>query len=170
MDLGMLLIRLVVGLTLVAHGGQKLFGWFGGHGIAGTGQFFESLGLRNGRVQAVLAGLAEAGGGLLLALGLLTPLGAAAIIAVMVVAIATVHLPKGFFVTGGGYEYNLVLALVAAGIAFTGPGPLSLDAALGIDWARWWGPAALVLGALGGLAVVATRRRRAAGDSSVTSG
>jgi putative oxidoreductase len=109
-------------------------------------------------VQVVLAGLAELGGGLMLALGLLTPLAAAAIIGVMVVAIATVHLPKGFFSTEGGYEYNLVLAAAAAGIAFTGPGAWSLDAALGLDPEPWWGVAALVAGLAGGIAVLATRR------------
>src|SRR5580765_1870434 len=98
MDLGLLILRVVVGLTLAAHGSQKLFGWFGGYGLAGTGSFLEQLGFRPGRVQAFLAGAAEAGGGLLLAAGLFTPLAAAAIVAVMFVAIVSVHWPKGFFV------------------------------------------------------------------------
>src|SRR5512135_1192075 len=109
MEIGLLVLRLVVGLTMAAHGGQKLFGWFGGYGLSGTGGFLESLGFRPGRVHAALAGLAELGGGLLLALGLLTPLGSALVLAVMVVAVGSVHLPKGFFVSDGGAEYNLVI-------------------------------------------------------------
>ena len=95
MDLALFALRIVAGLLMAGHGAQKLFGSFGGHGIAGTGQFFESLGLRPGQRHARLAGLSEFGGGLLLVLGLLTPLGAAAVIGVMTVAILTVHLPKG---------------------------------------------------------------------------
>ena len=106
MDLALFVLRIVVGGLFAAHGAQKLFGSFGGHGIAGTGQFFESLGLRPGERHARLAGLGEFGGGLLLVLGLLTPLGAAAIIGVMVVAVLTVHGPKGWQITEGGYEYN----------------------------------------------------------------
>ena len=97
MELGLLVIRVVVGLLFVGHGTQKLFGWFGGHGLAGTGGFFDSLGMRPGKQHAFLAGFAEAGGGLLLALGLLTPLASAALIAVMVVAILTVHAKNGIW-------------------------------------------------------------------------
>ena len=107
MDIGLLVLRLAVGLTMAAHGGQKLFGWFGGYGLAGTGGFMESLGFRPGRIHAALAGSAELVGGLLIALGLLTPVGSALVLAVMVVAIGSVHLPKGFFVSDGGAEYNL---------------------------------------------------------------
>ncbi len=121
MDLGILVLRLVVGLTLAAHGSQKLFGWFGGHGLAGTGSFLEQLGFRPGRVQAALSGLAEAGGGLLLAAGFATPLAAAAIVAVMLVAVVSVNLAKGFFVQNGGYEYPLVLAASAARGRVRGP-------------------------------------------------
>src|SRR5215510_4540749 len=110
MEFGLLLIRLVVGLTLAAHGAQKLFGLFGGYGIAGTGGFFESLGFRPGKLMAVVAGFGEAGGGLGIALGLLTPFAAALIIAVMLVAIVSVHLSKGFFNSNGGYEFPLVNA------------------------------------------------------------
>jgi putative oxidoreductase len=159
MELGLFIIRVVVGLTMAAHGAQKLFGWFGGHGIGGTAGFFGQVGLRPARVHAMLAGMSELGGGLLLALGLLTPLACAAIIAVMVVAVATVHLPKGFFVTGGGYEYNLVIGAVAVGLAFTGPGPWSVDAALGLDPEPWWGVAALLAGIAGAAAAIATRAR-----------
>lgn len=102
MDLGLLIVRLVIGITLAAHGSQKLLGWFGGGGIAGTGPFFEQLGFRPGRLHAALAGIAETGGGLLLAAGLLTPLAAAAILGVMVVAVGSVHGKKGFFLQNGG--------------------------------------------------------------------
>lgn len=159
MEIGLFLIRAVIGLTLAAHGAQKLFGWFGGPGVKGTSGWLGSMGFRPPAAQAVLAGMSELGGGLLLALGLLTPLGVAAIIAVMVVAAVSVHVPKGFFVTEGGYEYNLILAVAAAGIAFTGPGAWSLDAALGIEPQAWWGLAALAAGLLGAGFVLATRRQ-----------
>ena len=161
MDLVLLVLRVVVGLLFVGHGTQKLFGWFGGHGLAGTGGFFESLGLRPGRVHAFAGGLGEAGGGLLLALGLLTPIGAAAIIGVMTVAIIVVHLSKGVWVTNGGFEYNLVLMSVAFALAGVGPGSWSLDNALGIDWASTgWALAALSAGVLGGLLAIAQGRDR----------
>ena len=110
MTIGLLILRLVFGITMAAHGSQKLFGWFGGGGIAGTAPFMEQLGFRPGRLHAVLAGLTEAGGGLMLAVGLLTPLAAAMIVSVMFVATVTVHLAKGFFLQNGGYEYTLALA------------------------------------------------------------
>lgn len=158
MELGLLIIRAVIGLTLAAHGAQKLFGWFGGPGLAGTGGFFESLGFRPGKLFATVSGLGEAGGGLALALGLLTPFAAAVIIGSMLVAIASVHLDKGFFVTGGGYEYNLILLAAAAALAFTGPGHLSLDAVAGLSLAGVkWGLIALGLGVLGALPPLAKR-------------
>src|SRR3979411_353419 len=123
--LGLLILRLVIGLTLAAHGAQKLFGWFGGGGIAGTAPFLEQLGFRPARLHAALAGIAETAGGLLLAAGLLTPLAAAALIGVMVGAAWSVHWQKGFFLQGGGFEYTLVLAAGALAIAFTGPGAIS---------------------------------------------
>ena len=150
MEFGLLLIRVALGLTLAAHGAQKLFGVFGGHGITGTGGFFESLGFRPGKPMAVMAGLGEAGGGLAFALGLLTPFAAAAIIATMVVAIVSVHLQKGFFSSEGGYEFPLLIASAAAGVAFIGPGPLSLDAVFGLSLAGpEWGLLAIGLGVLG---------------------
>src|SRR3954471_9551968 len=133
MDLALFALRLVVGGLFAAHGAQKLFGSLGGHGLAGTGQFFEQLGLRPGRRHATAAGLGEFGGGLLLVLGLFTPLGAAAIIGVMTVAILTVHGAKGWQNTEGGYEYNVVLAVVAFALASAGPGGWSLDHALGLN-------------------------------------
>jgi len=159
MSIGLLILRLVVGLTLAAHGAQKLFGWFGGYGLAGTGQFLEQLGFRPGRIQAAQAGLAEVVGGLLLAAGFLTPVGAAAIVAVMLVASVSVHLKNGFFAPGGGYEYNLVLGAAAAALAFTGPGALSLDQAFGISWSGdAWGAAALAAGLIGGAVPLLTRK------------
>jgi len=159
MDLGLLIVRLVIGITLAAHGSQKLGRWFGGGGIAGTAPFFEQLGFRPGRLHAALAGIAETGGGLLLAAGLLTPLAAAALIAVMVVAVGSVHWGKGFFLQTGGFEYNLVLAAGALAVAFTGPGAISLDRALGISWSGTsWGLAALLLGLLGGAAELFARK------------
>ena len=146
MEFGLLIIRLVVGLTLAAHGAQKLFGMFGGYGIAGTGGFFESIGFRPGKVIATMAG------GLALALGLLTPFAAAAIVAAMIVAIWGVHLEKGFFLENDGYESPLVIGAVAAAVAFTGPGQLSLDQMLGLSLAgAKWGLIALSLGVLGAL-------------------
>ena len=132
MEVGLFVIRVVIGLALAAHGAQKLFGAFGGGGLAGTGAWLESQGFGPARRAAYLAGGSEFTGGLMLAAGLVTPLAAAMVIGVMLVAGAT-HTEKGFFITRGGYEYTLVLGAVAAGLAFTGPGLLSLDAALGID-------------------------------------
>src|SRR6267142_187922 len=130
MALGLLILRLVVGLTMVAHGAQKLFGWFGGYGLTGTGGFLEKLGFFPGRRNALFAGLAEFAGGLLLALGLATPLAATLIISVMFVAVATVHVKNGYFISSQGFEYNLTLAAVALSLAIIGAGPLSVDAAL----------------------------------------
>jgi len=159
MNVGILILRLVVGLTLAAHGAQKLFGWFGGYGIAGTGQFLEQLDFRPGRVQAALAGTAELVGGLFLAAGFLTPAAAAAIVAVMLVAAVSVHIKKGFFATNGGYEYTLVLGGAALALAFTGPGAFSLDQALGISWSGdAWGLASLAAGLIGGALPLLARK------------
>ena len=129
-SVGLLVIRLVFGLTFAAHGTQKLFGWFGGHGLAGTGAFFESLGLKPGKAMATLAGLGEFGGGLLFALGLFTPLAALIIVATMIVAIATVTGKAGYWITANGYEYNVAIIVVAIGVALSGPGFYALDAVL----------------------------------------
>lgn len=160
MSIGILILRLVVGLTLAAHGAQKLFGWFGGYGLSATGGFFEQIGFVPGRRSALLAGLAEVVAGLLLALGLATPLAAAITVAVMLVASVSVHLKHGFFVQNNGYEHTLMLGLGALSLAFTGPGALSLDAVLGLpDAALGWGIGALVVGLAGGGLQLATRRR-----------
>jgi putative oxidoreductase len=130
MALALLIIRLVLGFTMMAHGAQKLFGWFGGYGPKGTGGWMESLGIKPGVLMAVLAGLAEFGGGLLVAAGLFTPIGAALLILTMIVAIASVHAKNGFWSTAGGYEYNLLLIAVSVGLILSGAGAYSLDALL----------------------------------------
>ena len=159
MEIGLLLLRLAIGGVIAAHGAQKLFGWFGGYGISGTADWLESLGFRPGHLHARVTGLSEFGGGLLMTLGLFTPLGAAAIAGVMVVAIATVHRPKGFFNTDGGYEFNLLLGLAALTVAFMGPGSISLDAALGWDLdGVMWGLAATIVAIVTGATVFALRR------------
>jgi putative oxidoreductase len=159
MSVGLLILRLVVGLSLAAHGAQKLFGWFGGYGLAGTGQFLEQLGFRPGRVQAAQAGIAELVGGLFLAAGFLTPAAAAAVVAVMLVAAVSVHVKNGFFASSGGYEYTLVLGGAALALAFTGPGAISLDRALGITWSGvTWGVAALAVGLIGGAVPLLARK------------
>src|SRR4051794_10175758 len=127
MNLALLVLRLVVGLLFVGHGAQKLFGVFGGHGLKGTAGFFENIGLRPGSRHALGAGLAEFGGGALLALGLVTPLAAALITAVMLAAVLTVHAANGLWSTNNGFEYNLVLAAAAFALAGAGAGDWSLD-------------------------------------------
>jgi putative oxidoreductase len=168
MSIGILMLRLVVGLTLAAHGAQKLFGWFGGYGLTGTGGFLEQLGFVPGRRHALFAGLAETGAGLLLALGLVTPVAAAVALSVMVVAGVSAHAQKGFFAHNGGYEYTLILGIAALSLAFTGPGVLSLDAALGVrDAGAGWGLAALAVG-LAGAGLQLARRQRPAPRTTAT--
>jgi putative oxidoreductase len=159
MELGLFLLRITVGLTLAAHGAQKLLGWFGGYGIAGTAGWLESVGFRPGRRHAILAGVTEIGGGLLLAIGLATPLAAAIVASVMIVAAVIVHLKNGFFVTSGGVEYNVVLGVAALAIAFTGPGALSIDALFGYaDGGVLPGVAALVVAVVGAAGQLASRQ------------
>jgi putative oxidoreductase len=157
--LGLLLVRLV-GLGLAAHGAQKLFGWFGGYGLAGTGGFMESLGFKPGRLFAAAAGFSEVAGGLLIALGLGGPIGPMLIIAPMIVAILAVHLSKGFFAQDGGYELPLIYGVLAAALALIGYGSYSLDAAFGLS--ALYTPAAngiaIALGVVGGFGNLALRR------------
>jgi putative oxidoreductase len=130
MDLGLLIIRLVIGVLFIGHGAQKLFGWFGGYGLKGTGGWFDSIGMKPGVTMALLAGLTELFGGLLFALGLLTPLAGIMIAGTMLMAIIKVHAPNGLWSTANGYEYNLTLLVVAVGMALIGPGQYALDAFL----------------------------------------
>lgn len=127
-SIGVFIIRIILGLTFVGHGAQKLFGWFGGGGVKGTGKFFESIGIKPGTAMAALAGLSEFGGGLLFALGLITPIAALLIIGPMLMAIIKVHAANGFWSSNGGMEYNLVIIAVAVGVAMTGAGSYSIDA------------------------------------------
>jgi putative oxidoreductase len=130
MDIGLLIIRVVIGVLFVGHGAQKLFGWFGGYGLNGTGGWFDSIGMKPGVTMALIAGLAELTGGILFALGLLTPVAGLLIAGTMAMAILKVHGPNGLWSTSNGYEYNLTLLAVAIGIALIGPGHYSLDAFL----------------------------------------
>src|SRR2546430_16318441 len=172
MNLGLLVVRIIVGLYFVGHGAQKLFGVAGGYGLNGTGQFFESMGLRPGRLTAVAGGAAELAAGVLRALGLLTPLAAALVIGVMIVAIATVHLSKGPWTADGGFELNLVYVAIVFALAGVGAGDWSLDNALGLDVAGTdWAIGALgvgMLGALGPLARRALEKRSAGHGASAT--
>jgi putative oxidoreductase len=157
---GLLFLRVVVGLSLAAHGAQKLFGWFGGGGPRGTAGFFGGLGFRPPLAMALIAGLSEATG-LAFALGFLTPFAALAMASVMVVAVGSVHWRNGFWVGNGGFEYNLVLWTAATAVAATGPGRFSIDRALGWDGGLsgvWWGVGVLVASIAGGLLVVSTRQ------------
>ena len=141
MNLGKLALRGVVGPLFVGHGTQKLFGWFGGHGLEGTAGFFESgLGLRPGKRHATAAGLSEALGGALVTVGAATPVAASMIIGAMTTAIRKVHASKGPWVTEGGFEYNAVLIAAMVALAEAGPGTPSVDSALfpkmkGTGWA-----------------------------------
>lgn len=132
MDIALLIARLIIGLGLAAHGSQKLFGWFGGYGIKGTGGWLESIGFRPGPLFAAASGLGEFGGGLLVALGLFGAVGPALIVMVMLVAILTVHIKNGFFQSNNGMELTLVNIAGALLIAFGGAGGYSLDALFGI--------------------------------------
>lgn len=152
MPLGHPLARLVVGGLFVGHGAQKLFGWFGGHGPDGTGQFFSSLGLNPGKRNAIAAGASEAGGGVLLAAGIATPLAGAAIVGTMITAIRTVHLSNGPWVTDNGYEYNLVLIAAALALVEEDAGPLAAAAAL-------------AAGAIGSAAVIELGKRAPAPEA-----
>jgi putative oxidoreductase len=160
MSAGLLVIRVVIGAMMAAHGSQKLFGWFGGYGLAGTGGFFEQLGFRPGRLFAALAGATETFGGLLFAIGFLQPLASMAIISVMVVAIGSVHWGNGLFAMTNGVEVPLLYSTAAAAVALTGPGVYSVDAIFGL--APYWTPVvglvAIAAGMLGAAANLLLRR------------
>ena len=168
-DVGKLILRLGVGGALAAHGAQKLFGWFGGYGPDGTGQWMDSLGFAgSGKRNAILAGLGEFGGGTLLALGLSTGPAGAAVAGTMTVAGST-HTPNGFFNTGGGYELPATFGLVGTSLALMGPGKYSLDHALGHRLNRKWMAFAALAATLGSAAYLISTRKQpepAAEDAS----
>ena len=152
-DLALMLLRLAVGGTMIAHGVNH---WRGGGKIAGTAGWFESLGLRHGTLQAWASVVTEIGAGVLLILGLITPLAAAGVVAVMLVAALLAHRPNGFFIFKDGWEYVMILAVVAVVLGVTGPGTISLDSALGIVYDGWIGGAvALGAGVLGTVLLLA---------------
>ncbi|WP_432521572.1 DoxX family protein [Kineococcus sp. SYSU DK006] len=164
-DLGLLALRLGIGGTLVAHGAQKLFGAFGGGGIEGTAGAMHAMGFRPGKRNAVVAGASEAGGGVLLALGLATPVGGAVAAAAMAAA-TVVHKPNGFFATAGGFEYPAVLGLTSVALAVGGPGRYSLDAVSGHALNRPWTTVlALAAAGAGAYATIKQRQEAVAGDA-----
>jgi putative oxidoreductase len=162
MQIGLLALHVVTGTVLAAHGSQKLFGWFGGFGIRGTAGYMESIGLRHGALMAAAAGSSELAGGLLFAVGLLTPAAAALIAATMLVAARTDHRGKGFWIYAGGAEYVFTTAVIALALAFNGAGAWSLDAVVGWDVAGlWWGIGSLFAAVLSAGGVLAVFRERA---------
>jgi putative oxidoreductase len=165
---GLLIGRLVLGLLMVAHASQKLFGWFGGYGLAGTGGFFEGLGFRPGRTFAAVAGLTELTSGILVVLGFLGPVGPALMLSVMIVAAVSAHWQNGLFATSNGIEVPLLYATGASVLALTGPGIFSLDALVGLGglWTvglRW---AAIAAGILAGITNLVLRRPALANSSA----
>ncbi|MES9810663.1 DoxX family protein [Streptomyces cinereoruber] len=156
-DVGLLVLRVGTGAVLAAHGTQKLFGWFGGGGVEGTSKAMEAMGFSPGRQSAIAAGLGEAGGGALLALGLATPAAGAAAAGAMTGAVS-VHAPAGFFAQGGGYEYPAFLGFTAAAIGVTGAGRYSLDHLTGHVLDRPWVVAVAFFGTALAAAVVVGRR------------
>ena len=151
LDIGLLILRLVLGLTMAAHGLNK---FFGGGRIPGTARWFESIGMKPGTLHARIAALTETSAGLGLAAGLLTPISAAGFVALMLVAAWTVHRPNGFFIVKEGWEYNLVLALSAVAVATIGAGGFSLDWLIFKDnWMDGWAGLAISagLGLAGGI-------------------
>ena len=158
MDTGLLIARVVFGLLMAAHGTQKLFGWFGGYGLAGTAGFFEQLGFRPGKLFAGAAAGTETAAGLLVAFGLLGPLGPALILSVMIVAAATVHWQHGLFASNNGIEVPLLYGVAALSLALTGYGAFSLDAALALTWSEPVIWAVLAAGVIGGFANLAIRK------------
>jgi putative oxidoreductase len=160
----LLLVRVVVGGTMIAHGVNH---WLGGGRIEGTGRWFAGLGLRHGRLQAWTSVVTEIGAGALLAAGLLTSLACAAVVSVMLVAGVLAHRPNGFFVFKDGYEYVLVLAVVSLALAVLGPGRLSVDDAAGIEVTGWTGgavAAGVAVAATAGLLALFWRPERTQGD------
>lgn len=158
---GLLVARLVFGLTMSAHGAQKFFGWFGGYGLKGTGEFFVQLGFSPGHVFAAVASATEIIAGVLMALGFLGPVGPALMLSVMIVAAVSAHWDNGFFAMKNGIELPLLFGAAAVALALTGPGLVSLDALLGLQtlWSPGFAAAALAAGVIGGVGNLMARRR-----------
>ncbi|HXL43169.1 MAG TPA: DoxX family protein [Gaiellaceae bacterium] len=164
MSSGLLLLRIAVGSIMAAHGAQKLFGWWGGPGMRGTAGMVSSLAYRAPFLMAFALAVAESGGGLSLATGFLTPLGALAVTVVMLNAIYVIHWPKGFFNGNGGYEFNLLIAASAVALAAIGPGRFSIDHTLGWDdniSGVWWGVGVAGAAILVSFLTLTVGRRRA---------
>jgi putative oxidoreductase len=159
LSIGLLVVRIVIGLMMAAHGAAKLFGWWGGHGLRGTGQFFEQVGFRPGPAFAAAASLSEIISGLLVAFGFLGPIGPALMVSVMIVAAVTAHLGKGLFAPTG-IELPLLYAAAAFGLALTGFGEYSVDALLSVAgrWSAGFTWIVLMLGVAGAFVNLALRR------------
>jgi putative oxidoreductase len=166
LDLGLLVLRLAVGLTFAAHGAQKAFGWWEGPGVDGWQAAVDRMGFRPTPVWATISIGAELVGGLMLALGFLTPLAGMFLIGQEVVIIVKAHLPRGFFNTKGGFEYPLALAAGTAALVLAGAGALSVDNLIGVSFADWTRPALIGVGLLGGLGALASARSQPAPASA----
>lgn len=158
LNTGLLLARLTLGLLMAAHGSQKLFGWFGGKGIVATAGFFDSIGFQPGRLFATVAAVTEIGSGLLVALGLLGPVGPALVISVMIVAAVSIHWKNGIFAAANGIELPLLYGVGALTLLLTGPGDFSLDAMMGLEslsapMLQFGALAVAIMGAIGNLLV-----------------
>jgi putative oxidoreductase len=165
--LGLLILRVVIGLLMAAHGAQKLFGWFKGPGFAGVTGWLQSIGFKPAWLWALFAGLGEFGGGLLLALGLLTPLASIAIIGVMIMAILKLKVSNGFWSANNGYEFDLSILAISLAFGLIGPGAYSLDAAIGFTLPVWVFLAGLLVAVLVDLAGLAISNQRAPQQSAV---
>jgi putative oxidoreductase len=157
---GLLVVRVVIGLLMAGHGTQKLLGWFGGHGIAGTGAFFETIGFRPGRFFAIVASATELISGVLVALGFLGPIGPALMLSVMIVAAVSVHWKNGLWAAAGGIEVALFYGTIAVALALIGFGSYSLDALLGLQslYTPAFALSALAVGTIGGVGNLLARR------------
>jgi putative oxidoreductase len=169
-SLGLLVLRVVVGLAMAAHGSQKVFGWFGGYGLEGTGGFFDALGFKPGKAFAFMAGATEILSGMLITLGLLGPVGPALMLSVMIVAALTVHLKNGFFAQANGIEVTVLFGVAAIALAFTGFGAFSIDAATGLNtvFSATEAAIALGLGVIGAVGNLLLRRPQTVTTSAAT--
>jgi putative oxidoreductase len=157
---GLLALRMVLGLYMMAHGVQKLLGWFGGYGLNGTSVFFEQLGFRPARAFVVIAAVTEVTSGALVAAGLFGPVGPALMLSVLIVAAVSVHWANGWFVTSNGIEHPVIFAVGALALGLSGPGVFSLDAILGFEflWSASLAGVAIGVAVVGSVANLATRR------------